>query len=163
MGHPHHGRSSISSARKSFLCDSKIYRRSNGSNQNRTRFQQTHLSASLHHKEKEKHVMEANKYLLTGRFLNCPRTSPALCRGHGFRTKGRLVFKRGLAVIVSLKPPPPPHSLAMFNVAVAIALLLSCCFSILGTAMPFERRATAELVVRCSAPDTVALTFVRRS
>ncbi|KAF8808387.1 carbohydrate esterase family 4 protein [Phlegmacium glaucopus] len=48
----------------------------------------------------------------------------------------------------------------MFNVALFVALLLSCCLFISeAIAVPFERRAAARVVVQCTVPKTVALTF----
>ena len=49
----------------------------------------------------------------------------------------------------------------MFHLTVFIALLLSYCLS-LASAIPFERRTTG-VITQCTVPNTVALTFVRRS
>jgi hypothetical protein len=48
----------------------------------------------------------------------------------------------------------------MFTAAVSVALLLSCLS--LANAIPFERRANG-VINQCTVPNTVALTFVRRS
>ena len=49
----------------------------------------------------------------------------------------------------------------MFNIAISIALLLS--FYLSGaSAVPLERRANG-VITQCTTPNTVALTFVRRS
>lgn len=52
----------------------------------------------------------------------------------------------------------------MFNTAVSIALLLCCCLSGANSAVtvPFEKRANG-VITQCTTPNTVALTFVRRS
>ena len=58
----------------------------------------------------------------------------------------------------------PPSSLLpghVFHLTVFIALLLSFCLS-LASAIPFERRTTG-VITQCTVPNTVALTFVRRS
>ena len=68
---------------------------------------------------------------------------------------GRLILKRTNDLYLT------PSSLAMFHLTVFIALLLSCCLS-LASAIPFERRTTG-VITQCTVPNTVALTFVRRS
>ena len=64
----------------------------------------------------------------------------------------------------SLFPPSSSSSLAMFNITVFIALLLSSYLS-LAIAIPLERRTDGApgVITKCTVPNTVALTFVRRS
>ena len=59
----------------------------------------------------------------------------------------------------------PPSSLLpghVFHLTVFIALLLYYCLS-LASAIPFERRTTGVFTQCSTVPNTVALTFVRRS